>query len=74
MASYKLNLNAKADLRRIYIHGFYHFGEAKADIYIISFSKNLNKLQSILIYINLLIIFELVIDVAFAVQIVSIIE
>jgi len=33
MGNYKLSENAKADLRRIYRHGFAEFGEAKADEY-----------------------------------------
>jgi len=33
MGNYKLTENAKADLKRIYLHGLSEFGEAQADKY-----------------------------------------
>lgn len=37
MASYKLNEEAKDDLKRIYRRGFEKFGEARADAYYMAF-------------------------------------
>jgi toxin ParE1/3/4 len=33
MFEYKVSINAKEDLRRIYAHGFNEYGEAQADSY-----------------------------------------
>ena len=46
MASYKLSLNAKEDLRRIYQYGFTEFGELQADTYFWGFFKTFEKIAS----------------------------
>ncbi|MFT6897998.1 MAG: toxin ParE1/3/4 [Paraglaciecola sp.] len=39
MRNYKLSNEAKEDLRRIYIYGYQHFGEAAADSYFGEFCR-----------------------------------
>ena len=46
MKSYKLSLNAKEDLRRIYAYGFVEFGELQADKYFEGFFKTFEKIAS----------------------------
>jgi toxin ParE1/3/4 len=44
MSSYKLSLNAKEDLRRIYNFGFMEFGEVLADKYFWGFYQTFEKI------------------------------
>ena len=46
MESYKLSLNAKEDLRRIYAYGFVEFGEFQADKYFEGFFQTFEKIAS----------------------------
>ena len=46
MESYKLSLNAKEDLRRIYTYGFVEFGELQADKYFEGFFQTFEKIAS----------------------------
>lgn len=46
MKSYKLSLNAKEDLRRIYAYGFAEFGEKQADKYFAGFFEEFDKIAT----------------------------
>ncbi|WP_240615620.1 type II toxin-antitoxin system RelE/ParE family toxin [Alteromonas facilis] len=46
MESYKLSLNAKEDLKRIYAYGFVKFGEFQADKYFEGFLQTFEKIAS----------------------------
>lgn len=46
MESYKLSLNAKEDLRRIYTYGFVEFGELQADKYFEGFFQTFERIAS----------------------------
>lgn len=45
MVSYKLNEEAKQDLRRIYLRGFEVFGEAQADAYYLAFFRRFDQIS-----------------------------
>jgi len=45
MANYKLNEEAKHDLRRIYLRGFEEFGEAQADDYYHAFFRRFDQIS-----------------------------
>lgn len=68
MESYKLSLNAKEDLRRIYTYGFVEFGELQADKYFEGFFRHLKELQVIHPHTNQLTIFDRGIDAALMAQ------
>ena len=44
MYYYKLSVNAKEDLKRIYVYGFNEYGEAKADSYYHGFFDMFDKI------------------------------
>ena len=44
MGSYRLNENAKLDLKRIYLHGLHLYGEAQADKYFNEFFEKFEQI------------------------------
>ncbi len=44
MGSYRLNENAKLDLKRIYLHGLHVYGEAQADKYFNEFFEKFEQI------------------------------
>lgn len=46
MTPYKLSLNAKEDLRRIYYYGFHEYGESQADRYFWGIYEAFDKIAS----------------------------
>ena len=68
MESYKLSLNAKEDLRRIYTFGFVEFGELQADKYFEGFFQTFERIASNHPHTNQLTIFDRGIDAALMVQ------
>jgi len=45
MGTYKLNENAKLDLKRIYLHGLHLYGEAQADKYFNEFFEKFEQIS-----------------------------